>query len=484
MSSTTNPPSVSSTPTPTATGNKWLQGKTPLATARTISEASSFFANVKKADRSKLSVSELTKFKTKAESSIENKFDLMENSSAKDIDSLTEVYKISIRIEEFSQSLRSYDMAGIFTIPSEFELNSSDSTYHPKDDANAVNLFNQFRVVNLETVMRFSEWVSRYGDDSDMQDLIWSGNKVLNSCSITLQEKIEESVMNMEPHHKTGPIYFKLMMDLILSSTPVSMRAAIRRLENLTLKEFKDESVMPAVSLIRGAVAMMDNNEATPSDIHEIVLRLMKTSSTDEFNTYVTTLGTARELGIKEMTLEQMLLKIQNKYKELVDNENWSFGTNDEAVFNTNVTCWNCNKSGHVARDCPEERKRDQYGRDWTYGRGRGRARGGRGRGGRGRNLFRIPPTQGASNVRKRGETTEYWCGACGVWGSHLTKDHTSAMSLACTDIQEFPIEDASTPNNNFDSIAPGATPTNGSSVTTSNNSSRTKFAGLLQDFY
>ena len=102
----------------------------------------------------------------------------------------------------------------------------------------------------------------------------------MNSCSQTLREKLEESVINMSPHHKTSPTYFKLMMDLILSSTPVSMRATIRRLEKLTLKVFKGENVVTAVSLIHGVLAKMDNNDAIPTDIHEIVLRLMKISST------------------------------------------------------------------------------------------------------------------------------------------------------------------------------------------------------------
>ena len=150
-----------------------------------------------------------------------------------------------------------------------------------------------------------------------MQDLLWSGNKVLNSCSQLLREKVEESVISLDTHHKTGPVYFKLMMDLILSSTPVSMRAIVRKLEHLTLKEFKGESVVTAVSLVRGAVSMMDNNKSIPTDIQEIVFRITKTSSSGEFKTYVTTLGTACELGIKELSLEQTLLLMQNKYKEL-----------------------------------------------------------------------------------------------------------------------------------------------------------------------
>ena len=102
------------------TGSIWLQGRAPKSIPRAVEEAGTFLASVKKADRSSLSVSALSKLKIKTEESIEHKFDLMERTSIKDMDSLTEVYKISIRIEECSQSLRGFDMSGIFKIPSDF----------------------------------------------------------------------------------------------------------------------------------------------------------------------------------------------------------------------------------------------------------------------------------------------------------------------------------------------------------------------------
>ena len=284
----------------------------------------------------------------------------------------------------------------------------------------------------------------------------------------------------MEGHRKTGPVYFKLMIDLVLSSTPVSIRGIVRRLEKLTLKAFRGESVVTAVSLVRGAIAMMDNNDSTPADIYEIVMRMMKTSSSHEFNTYVTTLSTAKELGIKDVSLERTLLLLQNKYKELADDERWNVGDNDQAIFANSLECWNCGKGGHLARDCPEEIRRDAQGRDWTFGRGRGRGRagrGGRGRGGRGRNSFRVPPNAGDANTRKRGTFIEYWCGKCGVWGSHLTKDHDDALTLTCVEI---------TDDGNASTVTAPTTATSSDSGTSNNSatSQTTPFAGLLQDFW
>ena len=193
-------------------------------------------------------------------------------------------------------------MGGVSSVASKFSYHEPDNTFHPSDDAEKINLFHYFRTLDVETVLKFSDWISKFGDDSDMQDLLWSGNKVLNSCSQLLREKFEESIISLDTHHKTGPVYFKLMMDLILSSTPVSMRAIVRKLEYLTLKESKGESVVTAVSLVRGAVSMMDNNKSIPTDIQEIVFRIMKTSSSEEFNTYVTNRMRTRDKGVISRT--------------------------------------------------------------------------------------------------------------------------------------------------------------------------------------
>ena len=53
-------------------------------------------------------------------------------------------------------------------------------------------------------------------------------------------------------------------------------------------------------------------------------------------------------------------------------------------------------------------------------------------------NVFRTPPRQGESHVRRRGPLLERWCGSCGVWGSNATVQHNNAESakLISTDSQ------------------------------------------------
>ena len=56
----------------------------------------------------------------------------------------------------------------------------------------------------------------------------------------------------------------------------------------------------------------------------------MKTSSTDYFNTFITTMETNHTEGVKTLTIEDLLLREQNKYNEMKACNKWETSTIDE----------------------------------------------------------------------------------------------------------------------------------------------------------
>ena len=179
---------------------------------------------------------------------------------------------------------------------------------------------------------------------------------------------------------------------------------------------------------------------------------------------------------------QQKKYHVQNKYKELVDNEKWVVKKSNDTIFNVSkFSCWNCGATTHKAGDCPKPLVRDKDGKTWIDrvrahkakngggrggGRGgkRGKDNGGRGSGGKGgdrkkKNIFTRAPVEGESQVRKRGNYEEKWCNVCGVWGSHSTKEHEDENALVCTEVIKEGDE-----NQNEEEI-------------------ETPFAGLLSDF-
>ena len=412
-------------------------GVAPRTQARTFADAAGFRASVKKEDRSNLSTNDMNKLQMAAETGLEQKYELLDAVSLSDTETLKAVYQMSIRTEELRESLGRYDMDGIFLVPDSFELRVSDNEYVPSATAKAINLFQNAAEVTTTLVCRFSEYVLKFGQNYHSQNMYWSAANILNSCGEKLREKLEETTIEYPTQHRTGPVYFVLMSKLILSSTPLSMRAVIRKLEDVKLPDFSGENVKDAISLIRGAVGLLRNNNSLPSDIVDIAFKIMKSSSTSEFNTHVTTMKTNHDTGVMKMSLDDLMLNLQNKFNELSINGDWNIGTGDSnqgSVF----TCHTCGQEGHFWRQCPNpdrNRLADLMGR--FGGRGHGRGRGGRrGRGGPNpsSSIFRIPPQAGQPHIRKRGPMAERWCGTCGVWGTHGTQQHHQAETAQCVD--------------------------------------------------
>ena len=218
------------------------------------------------------------------------------------------------------------------------------------------------------------------------------------------------------------------------------MRAVTRRLESMKLSDFDGENVKNAVSLIKGAMGLLANNDALSADMVDITFRIMKTSSTDEFNTHVNLMRSNHDLGVMRMDMSHLMFNLQKKYNELSLNGEWELGasTGQESVF----SCFSCGAEDHMWRQCPnlDETRVQQVLQRLSQGsnasnqsttrgpRGRRGGRGGR-TGGSRPNVFRTPPQSGQPHVRRRGPLIERWCGTCGVWGSHASAQHTQAES-------------------------------------------------------
>jgi len=122
-----------------------LGDEVPLGTAHTINQAVESFCGLPKKDHANLKTADLLKLKKQAEEGLERKFVLMKpvlkTSGEIDVDKLTSIYPVSIRIEEFRESLCRYDMEDVFgLIPEEFDVNSQGD-YRPAHGAKLQSVF-------------------------------------------------------------------------------------------------------------------------------------------------------------------------------------------------------------------------------------------------------------------------------------------------------------------------------------------------------
>ena len=289
--------------------------------------------------------------------------------------------------------------------------------------------------VDLDTVKHASEFVALQGDaDFLVQNLIWSGTKLLNSCDDKLRTKIEEKTLDWLVQYTTGPVYFKIMIDNILASTPESMHGLTMILQETKLSDYNGENVTEYISFARGAIEQLRNNHALPTDVLWLISKALRTCETPEFVSYLTTMYNTHVQHVKTCTVDDMMLAAETEYVSMVSAKLWrAKATEDHSAFAGQVTCYNCGKPGHIAKDCPEKANSPggHGGRGWGGGQGgRGRTgRGGCGRGGRGNRVDkdRQPPKPGESHTRTKNGRNEKWCGVHGYWTwgdiAHETRD-------------------------------------------------------------
>ena len=134
-----------------------LQGIVPRGTARLPLDIRSFSTFVKKTNRSTLSVNDMQKLNFRAEDGLEHKFELISMYNIHTVDSLKLVYSLSIRIEEFANALRSYDMIDTFTLPNDFTHNTIEDVFEPSTGATPDDLIRYYIDAPLSLVKKASD---------------------------------------------------------------------------------------------------------------------------------------------------------------------------------------------------------------------------------------------------------------------------------------------------------------------------------------
>jgi len=432
---------------------KALFGFEPSSTKRSVEEVDSLTVTVKKEERAQLKIDDRKAFdahQKRACAAIadkKKKFSIM--APKKGAEELKTVYDVTDTIETFGKECAREDMLDVFRIVKPL-TKSGDLVYLASDAPSRTNLLDHYNTLTLEEVTLHCELILFYSKPFDVENLHWSADKLIASCDLELEKKVQEKIKLLPKwQHRCGPILFKVMMDLILLTNEDGIHAIINFVRNLKLKDQTGENVSEVASLLRGAVTFLQNNKAVPTDIMEVAHKIMRECSTDAFVSEIDCIYFNHRQQVKTITLNDFLSKCESSYRTLsTPNADgkivWAAGTSrkkpaggfhangNQAPSDSNGNgygsrgtgkgnrgpskenpCHICGAFDHWSPDCPEKgsNKRRSSASSKSSSNSQGPT-----------SPKKIPPKPGESWSRFRNDVKEYWCNKCGYW----TKSHTA----------------------------------------------------------
>jgi uncharacterized membrane protein YgcG len=420
------------------------------AVPRTNDELVGLSALVRREQRDTMIKDRLQKYHEAAVSTLPVKFSLLTMSDDKD--KLKNPYNIMRRNQDFFNRLDKFDMAVTFT---EVLLFNNDDL----SDARK-NLRENYTNITIDEIRKSNRYYNMYGQDYDVQDLGWTQELLENSCEPSLRDKVMEKITLYPRDEQGGPLFYRIMMELITTTTDQATRTMITRITNMKIRDIAGEDISQAVSSIRGALRHLTSVNSVPHDFRSILIDTFKKTSVPEFNDIFNVLTSNIRLNSNyDVSIEKVLETAEATYHEMKERGIWNAPTQARGL----VTCWNCSEEGHSAHDCPKPRNeetikknRDKFdggrgsgrggrsggrsGRGRGYGRGRGGGRGGNGRGSSSnmeqlqKDPLKTPPTKKGLTTLDFNGVRHIWCHKCGGWNTnHLTNAHPDHAARTTT---------------------------------------------------
>jgi hypothetical protein len=345
----------------------------------------------------------------------------------------TEVYDFESRMTNFQKRLHCYSLDGVFQIRTKL-----DGQGNIIGSGEPVELFKKYRDVSLEQILQSNRFYHTYGTEEHLQDLVWSGQLLENSTESTdgLNDKIQAKMATYPEVQQGGPLYLKILIDLVTSLTHQAAASLVTSIRTLTLMDdsLAGEDIDLAVAYMRGVYHRLEVCNHIPPDMISIIVDVFATASTKQFAETFTSLRTMMVINPDNVyTLEAIFDIAGNLYKALRAEGKWCALTarnKKQAAFSAgafpHITCHKCHKKGHYATSCPGG---DGATDTSTPGGGTPPKRSNR----------RTPPAAGEPTTRPRAGNdgtalkdkvtgqaiTEYYCEVCRIWNlNHLTAQH------------------------------------------------------------
>ena len=384
--------------TPGGTTPTSVPSFTPRTSQRSNTAAATIRQRVKQEDCASLSTKAYDPLQSAAVESLTSKFDLMSTNAENNDEKLTGTYTLNMVLQQLIRKSKIYDLQRAFIL-----IQPDLTTTYGSVLSDVVALLEDYDKQNLQqyVVERSVEHMRKWGEDYDIENLEWSQELLENSCSEELRNLVSEQMLEIDTIYHGGPLFFYLMMKIIIRTTNEATRKLIERIRNLNISNIRGENILQVTSLIRGAVTRLGNK--VPSDITDIVLKVYQTTSYEKFNRLFEQMEVNMKINTgSKYTLPEITSVANSNYQEMLDTDVWQHPGLDNAF-----QCGNKNNNNN--------KKNNKKGKN---------RRGGGTDGNKKTHKKNIPPKQGESHTRMWNDITLHWCPKCGAWRKHTPSQH------------------------------------------------------------
>ena len=306
--------------------------------------------------------------------------------SMKSIERLLQSRSIMDTISGTETILEKYDMKEPFIIvfPSDPTLARHALTMNAdRSGPKTVDLLKEFWTVTEKEVALSCAWWNVHGHFKDKnnnnqtfgRDMNWSYLHFKSHVDEILYNEIDKQFQAYDKKQRGGPLFFKLLTDVLLVSNEQSLAALETTITKYNVAvDGKDDlpeavKVLHAVSTTIQAMRGDGKKSSLPDKYVVDMIKVLKTTSVDEFNKkmaeFHSNLDLLRLMDDKDtINTPEMLTKtflFTNKvYKELFNDGVWQecFLQKAKSTFNAGGfvfwknRCWNCKKSGCNKNRC------------------------------------------------------------------------------------------------------------------------------------
>ena len=167
--------------------------------------------------------------------------------SLSDEEKLDDTYNLELLIRKTREAHMTYDMHDVFTI---VIIDSSGMPTASKD------LYSEYSEITIQQTADSNKWYKEWTDDDEFagDNLNVTYNFMKNNVSDGLWEKTFEKYDQYKASEQGGPLFFILMLNVLLSNTAEAARTLETRFKNFKITSLRGEDIDRAVSLLRGAL--------------------------------------------------------------------------------------------------------------------------------------------------------------------------------------------------------------------------------------